>query len=90
MMSDFDNLVEMLGNENSNPIERELADVIEQSSVQGDFDSKMYQRDDYRDFNYENNSSRQNDVRQSFEAFSNEFNLRLSQEMASLMSMMHS
>ena len=33
---------------------------------------------------------RQNDVRQSFEALSNEFNLRLSQAMDSMMSMMHS
>ena len=33
---------------------------------------------------------RQNDVSQSFEALSNEFNLRLSQEMDSMMSMMHS
>ena len=32
---------------------------------------------------------RQNEVRQSFETFSNEFNLRLSQEMDSMMSMMH-
>ena len=33
---------------------------------------------------------RQNDIRQSLETFSNEFNLRLSQEMDSMMSMMHS
>ena len=43
-----------------------------------------------RDFTYENDSLRQNDVRQSFEAFSNDFNLRLSQETESMMSMMHS
>ena len=36
MMSDIDNLDVMLGNGNINPIERELADAIEQSSVQGD------------------------------------------------------
>ena len=29
MMSDFDNLDVMLGNENYNPIERELTDAIE-------------------------------------------------------------
>ena len=89
MMSDLDSLDVMLGNGNDNPIERELADAIEQSSVQGDTEHNMHQRSDYRDFAYENDSSRQNDVRQSFEAFSNEFNLRLSQEMDSMMSMVH-
>ena len=89
MMSDMDNLDVMLGNGSDNPIERELADAIEQSSVQGDIGANMRQRDEYRDFTYENDSLRQNDVRQSFEAFSNEFNLRLSQEMDSMMSLMH-
>ena len=37
MMSDIDNLDVMLGNGSENPIERELADAIEQSSVQGDY-----------------------------------------------------
>ena len=41
-------------------------------------------------FTYENNLPRQSDVRQSFETFSNEFYLRLSQEVDSMMSMMHS
>ena len=49
----------------------------------------MLQRDDHRDFTYENDSFRQSDVRRSFETFSNEFNLRLSQEMVSMMSMVH-
>ena len=89
MMSDMDNLDVMLENENSNPIERELADAIEQSSVQEDIETNMHQRDDFGDFTYENDSFRQNDVRRSFETFSNEFNLRLSQEMDSMMSMMH-
>ena len=35
MMSDLDNLDIMLENRNDNPIERELASAIEQSSVQG-------------------------------------------------------
>ena len=80
----------MLGNENNNPIETELADAIEQSSAQEDSNTNAYHRNEYRDFTYENDSLRQNDVRQSFEALSNEFNLRLSQEMDSMMSMMHS
>ena len=89
MMSDMDNLDVMLGNGDSNHIERELADAIEQSSVQGDIETNMHQRVEFRDFICENDSFRQNDVRQSFETFSNEFNLRLSQDMDSMMSMMH-
>ena len=89
MMSDLDNLDIMLGNGNDNPIERELASAIEQSSVQGDIEDNTHQRSDYRDFAYKNDPLRQNDVIQSFETFSNEFNLRLSQEMDSMMSMVH-
>ena len=89
MMSDMDNLDVMLGNGNSNPIERELAEAIDQSSVYGGSETNLYQRDEYRDFSHENSELRQNDVRQSFEAFSNEFNLRLSQEMDSMMTMVH-
>ena len=72
LMSDFDNLDIMLRNENNNPIERELADAIEQSSAHKDADANTYQRDEYGDFTCENNALRQNDVRQTFEAFSNE------------------
>ena len=47
-------------------------------------------RNQYNSFAHENNHPRQDDIKQSLEAFSNEFNLRLSQEMDSMMSMMHS
>ena len=90
ILSDLENMDVMLGNGDRNPIERELADAIEQSSVQGDIESNMHPRDQYASFTYENNLPKQNDVRQSFETFSNEFNLRVSQEMDSRMSMMHS
>ena len=90
MMSDFDNLDVMLGNDNNNLIERELVDAIEQPSVHEEANTNTYHRNEYGNFTYENDSVRQNDVRQSFEALSNKFNLRLSQEMASMMSMMHS
>ena len=90
MMSDMDNLDVMLGNGSENPIERELTEAIEQSSVRSDSEANLYQRDDYRNFSHENSEYRQNDVRQSFETFSNEFNLRLSQEMDSMMAMVHS
>ena len=90
MMSDFENLDVMLGNRNNNPIERELADAIDQSSTHGDADTNAYQGSEYRDYLHENDLLRQNEVGQSFETFSNEFNLRLSQEMDSMRSMMHS
>ena len=88
MMSDIDNLDVMLGNGSENPIERELADAIEQSSVQGDYEGNDYQRNNYG-FVQENEPMRHNEVRQSFETFRNEFNLRLSQEMDSMISMVH-
>ena len=90
MMSDFENLDVMLGNSNNNPSERELAEAIDQSSTHGDADTNAYQENEYRDYLHENDLLRQNDVRQSFETFSNEYNLRLSQELYSMMSMMHS
>ena len=71
MMSDMDNLDIMLGNGNSNPIERELAEAIDQSSVHSDSETNLYQRDEYRNFPHGNSECRQNDVRQSFETFSN-------------------
>ena len=90
MLSDIEKMDEMLGNGNDNPIERELADAIEQSSVQGDVESNTHLENHFASFTYENNPTRQDDVRQSFETFSNEFNLRLSQEMDAMMCMMHS
>ena len=90
MLSDYDNLDVMLGIENNNPIERELADAIDQSSAHGDADTNMYHGNEYRDYLHENEPLRQNEVRQPFEVFSSEFNLRLPQEMDSMMSMMRS
>ena len=78
MLSDYDNLDVMLGNENNNPIERELADAIDQSSAHGDADTNIYHGNEYRDYLHENELLRQNEVRQSFEAISSEFSLRLS------------
>ena len=62
---DFENLDVMLGNDN-NPIERELADAIDQSSTHGDADTNAYQGSEYRDYLHENDLLRQNEVRQSF------------------------
>ena len=90
MLSDYDNLDVMLGSENNNPIERELAEAIDQSSAHGDDDTNVYHENEFRDYLHENEPLRQNEVRQSFEAFSSEFILRLSQEMESMVSIMHS
>ena len=87
ILSDMDNLDVMIGNEN--PLERELAGVIDQSSVHGDMEIGSHSRNDFRDFIHENEPHGQNDIRQSFETFSNEFNLRLSQEMDFMMAMVH-
>ena len=90
MLSDLENMDVMLENGSNNPIERELVDATEQSSVKRDVESNEHLGNQYTSFAYENNLPRQNDIRQSLETFSNEFNLRLSQEMDSMMSMMHS
>ena len=63
MMSDIDNLDVMLGSGNENPIERELADAIEQPSVQDDYGANEYQENIYRNFVRENEPLRQNGVR---------------------------
>ena len=88
MLSDMDNLDVMIGSEN--PLERELADVIDQSSINGDIEIGSHSRNDLGNFIQENEPHGRNDIRQSFETFSNEFNLRLSQEMDSMMAMVHS
>ena len=89
MMSEFENLDVMLGNSNNIPIKGELAEATDRSSAHGDADTHAYLENEYRDYPHEDDLLRQNEVRQSFEIFSNEFNLRLSQEMDSMMSMMH-
>ena len=66
MMSDFENLDVMLGNSNNNPIERELAEAINQSSTHGDADTHAYLENEYRDYPHENDLLRQNEVRQSW------------------------
>ena len=59
MLSDIENMDVMLGNGSNNPIERELADAIEQSSVQGDVESNEHLGNQYTSFAYENNLRRQ-------------------------------
>ena len=88
MMSDFDTLNVMIGNENA--IEKELSNTIEESSVHDDTESNMYSRNELGDFTHGNNAPRQNEARENMETFTNELNLRLSQEMDSTIARMHS
>ena len=60
MVSDFDNLYVLIGNENANRIERELSTAIEESSIHGDTEFNVHPRDEFRNFSYENNISMQN------------------------------
>ena len=90
ILSDMENMDVMLGNGDNNPIERELSDAIEQSSVQEDVESNEHLGNQFTNFTYEDSLPRQSEMRQSFEMFSNEFNLRISQEMDSMVTMMHS
>ena len=49
MISDFDNIDVMIGNENTNTIENELANAIKESSVFGDIESNMQPRNEFRE-----------------------------------------
>ena len=90
IMSDFDNIDVMIVNENTNSIERELANAIEESSALGDFECYILPRKEFRETNYKKRIIGQMKRETTWKPFSNEFNLRLSQEMDSMMAMMHS
>ena len=96
MMSDFENKDVMLGNDNANAIEREFSNVIGNSENHCDAGSNLQSRkndsheNDFEHFVHENMIPRQDRFQEAIETFINEFNMRLSQEMDSMMSMMHS
>ena len=69
MLSYIENTDVMLRNGSTNPIERELADAIEQSSLQGDVESNEHLRNQYTSFAYENNLPRQNDIKNPLRPF---------------------
>ena len=75
MLSDYDNLDEMIGGENVKPIEKELAESIEESSELGDTESSVHQGIEIQGPTYENNAPRQNEARQYMETFTKGFNL---------------
>ena len=80
MMSDFDNLDVMVGNDNNiNPIG---VRVIEESSVQYDTESNLpaiedfSQENEFRNQNYGSNIPRHEGILETLETFTNEVNLR--------------
>ena len=83
------------GNDNVNPIERELSNVIGNSESICDDDSNSHPREN--DFGQngfgnhvpENIIPRQDRLQETMEIFTSEFNMRLFQERDSMMSMIH-
>ena len=86
----------ILGSDNVNPIERELSNVIGSSASHCDNESNLQPREndshenDFRHYVHEDMIPRQDRFQETMETFTSEFNMRLSQEMDSMMSMMHS
>ena len=78
-MSDFENTYVILGSSNVSPTERELLNVIGYLEKHCDIVSNSQPRED---------DSQENGF--GHYVHENEFNMRLSQEMDSMMSMMHS
>ena len=95
-MSNFENVDVMLGNDNADAIERELSNVIGNSENHCDAESNLQSREngsheiDFGHFVHENMIPRQDRFQETMETFTSECNMRLSQEMDSMISMMHS
>ena len=88
-MFDFENIDVLIGNENTNSLERELGNAIGETSVLGDIESNMHPKNEFRETDCEKNDHRPKEARDYMKAFSNEFNPRLSEEMDSMMAIMH-
>ena len=95
MMSDFENMEVVLGSDSVNPIERELSNVIGNTESHCDNESNLQSGEDDSHVNgfghyvHENMIPRQDRFQETMESFTSEFNMRLSEEMDSMMSMMH-
>ena len=96
MMSDLENMDVILGSDNVNPIERELSNVIGISESHCDIESNSQPRENdshengFGHYVHENIIPRQDRFQETMEAFTSEFKTRLTQEMDSMMSMVHS
>ena len=95
MMSDFENVDVMIGNGNINPIERELSDmngnVENDQDIEFNLQSLRYETHEngFGHYAHENVIPTQDRIQKTLEIFTSEFNMRLSQEMDSMMSLMH-
>ena len=83
MMSDFENMDVMLGNDNANAIEKELSNVIGNAESHCDNESNLQAREDASRLNgfghyfNENAIPRQDRFQETMETFTSEFNMRL-------------
>ena len=86
MMSDFENMDKIHRNENTNPIERDLSDVIgTQKTIATMSQIHSLEKIILREMEVEF----QDRLQETMETFTSEINMDLSQEMDSIMSMMH-
>ena len=96
MMSDIENMDVILGNDNINPIEPEVSNVIENSVNHCDTESNPQfkennpQGNGFGHYVHENIIPGQDRFQETMETFTSEYNMRFSQEMDSMVSMMHS
>ena len=96
MMSYFESMDVILGIENTNPIERDLSDVIGNSEnfwnieSNSQFRGNQPQGNDFGQYGNGGTIPRQNRFEETKETFFSEFKMRLSQEMDSMMFLMHS
>ena len=96
MMSDFENMDVMIGNKNTNPIERKLSKMIgnvtNDQDIESNPQSSRYEthENEFGHYAHEKAIPRQDKFQETLEIFTSEFNMRLSQETDSMMSLMHS
>ena len=96
MISDFENMDVLIGSENTHSIERELSNMIgnvgNNQVIESNPQSAQYESHEsgFGHYAQENVIPRQDRVQKTLETFTSEFNIRLSQEMNSMMSFMHS
>ena len=94
MLSDYGNMDIMLGDGNSNSIERELDSLINVPDRPQDFQSfpkrdNSSQENEIRDIDIRNEPDREGRLIESINILSGEMNARMSREMETMMDLMH-
>ena len=94
VLSDYGNMDVMLGEGNSNSIERELDSLINVPEGQQDFRSfpnreNSSQENEIRDIDSRNEPVRESRLMESINKLSGEMNARMSREMETMMDLMH-